>query len=295
MQTKSFKARFREYLPGYLFLLPAMIFFVGFVLYPVVNAVIISLYKMTYNKKAFTGFQNYISLFTNANFMKSMLNTVLLVAVTVPMVLVFSFLVALVVYKSNTFVRSYIRAAFYLPAVSSIVTIGLVWKWLYNPNFGILNYILSIFGIEGVNWLGNSKYALWALAIVLFTLSVGQPIILYIASMGSIPSTYSEAAEIDGASEWVKVRKIIWHLIKPTSLYIIIITTINSFQTFAIVQLLTGGGPFYRTSTIVFQLYKTAFEFGEYGMATAMGIILSVIVIIISVFQYKFLSSDVEY
>ena len=154
---------------------------------------------------------------------------------------------------------------------------------------------MSVFGLEGVNWLGDKRYALPSLVIVLFTLSLGQPVILYIASIGNIPATYAEAAEIDGASRWTQVWKIIWPLVKPTTLYIMVITTINSFQTFAIVQLLTGGGPFYSTSTIVFQLYKTAFEFGEYGLATAMGVILAVIVVVISVFQYKYLSTDIEY
>jgi multiple sugar transport system permease protein len=155
--------------------------------------------------------------------------------------------------------------------------------------------MISVFGIEGPNWLGDKRYALISLIVVLFTLSAGQPIILFIASIGNIPETYLEAAEIDGATRWLQVKKIIWPLVKPTSLYIIVITTINSFQTFAIVQLLTGGGPFYSTSTIVFQLYKTAFEFGEFGLATAMGVILAVIVVAISVFQYKYLSTDVEY
>lgn len=287
--------RIRRFLPGYLFLLPAAIFFAVFVLYPMVSAVIISFFKHNVKSSTFIGLNNYISLIKDGNFRKSLLNTFLLVLINVPAVLIFSFFVSVIVYNKSEVTRSFVRAAFYLPAVSSIVTIGLVWKWIYNPMFGILNYFTGIFGAESVNWLGDKRYALWALAIVLFTLSVGQPIILYIASIGNIPITYSEAAEIDGASKWVQVRKIIWPLLKPTSLYIVVITTINSFQTFAIVQLLTGGGPFYRTSTIVFQLYKTAFEFSEYGLATAMGIILSIIIVIISVIQYRFLSSDIEY
>jgi multiple sugar transport system permease protein len=295
MESNRTYLKFKKVLPGYLFLLPALFFFGVFVVYPMINSLFLSLCKVRLQSIEFIGFKNYINLFKDENFRKSLYNTVLMVLGNVPLVLVFSFFVSIVVYNKSEFVRSFTRAAFYLPAVSSVVTIGLVWKWIYNPICGILNYMISVFGIEGPNWLGDKRYALISLIVVLFTLSAGQPIILFIASIGNIPETYLEAAEIDGATRWLQVKKIIWPLVKPTSLYIIVITTINSFQTFAIVQLLTGGGPFYSTSTIVFQLYKTAFEFGEFGLATAMGVILAVIVVAISVFQYKYLSTDVEY
>jgi multiple sugar transport system permease protein len=284
-----------DLLSGYLFLLPALVFFLVFVFYPIVEAVSLSTYKYDGFVKTFIGMSNYVRLLKDEIFRKSLLNTVLLVAMDVPLTVMFALFIALIVYKKNSFIRSFARAVFYVPAVSSIVTIGIVWKWIYDPMFGILNYITGIIGLPAVNWLGDPKYALYALTLVLFTITAGQPIILFIAALGNIPATYLEAAEIDGASWWVRNTKIIWPLIKPTSLYVIIITTINSFQTFAIVQLLTGGGPFYRTSTIVFQLYQTAFWKEEYGLASAMGIILAVIVVGVSVAQYKFLSSDVEY
>lgn len=295
MGNQNKTIRFKNVLPGYLFLLPAMLFFLAFVLYPIMNAIFISLYKFNGVTKTFLGFSNYINLFKDEVFTKSLVNTILMVVVNVPLTLIFALFISLVVYNKSEFLRSFTRAAFYLPAVSSIVTIGIVWKWIFNPMFGILNYITNFFGVESINWLGDRRFALWALTFILFTLSVGQPIILYIASLGNIPVAYIEAADIDGATSWVKITKIIWPMIMPTSLYIIIITTINSFQTFAIVQLLTSGGPFYRTTTIVYQLYKAAFTNDEYGMASAMGMILSVIVVIISVIQYKYLSSDIEY
>ncbi len=295
MQSQNRILKFKKVLPGYLFLLPAMLFFLMFVLYPIFDAVILSMYKYNGVTKTFTGISNYITLIKDDVFRRSLLNTVLMVLINVPATLVISLVISLIVFNKNEFIRSFTRAAFYLPAVSSIVTISIVWKWIYNPMFGILNYIVGIFGIEPVNWLGDKNFALLALSVVLFTLSVGQPIILYIAALGNIPSTYIEAADIDGASAWVRITRIVWPLIKPTSLYIIVITTINSFQTFAIVQLLTSGGPSYRTSTIVYQLYQSAFWNDEYGLASAMGMILSVIVVIISVVQYKFLSNDVEY
>lgn len=295
MKNQNKMLKIKNALPGYLFLLPAMLFFLAFVLYPIINAVNISLYKYDGVRKTFLGLSNYVNLFQDPIFNKSLLNTVLMVIVNVPLTLGFALFISLIVYNKSEFIRSFARAAFYLPAVSSVVTIGIVWKWIFHPMYGILNYLTSIFGVDPINWLGDNRFALWALVFVLFTLSVGQPIILYIASLGNIPVSYMEAADIDGASKWVKITKIVWPMIMPTSLYIIIITTINSFQTFAIVQLLTSGGPYYRTTTIVYQLYKAAFTNDEYGLASAMGMILAVVVITISIIQYKYLSSDIEY
>ena len=295
MKNQNKMLKIKNALPGYLFLLPAMLFFLAFVLYPIINAVNISLYKYDGVRKTFLGLSNYVNLFQDPIFNKSLLNTVLMVIVNVPLTLGFALFISLIVYNKSEFIRSFARAAFYLPAVSSVVTIGIVWKWIFHPMYGILNYLTSIFGVDPINWLGDNRFALWALVFVLFTLSVGQPIILYIASLGNIPVSYMEAADIDGASKWVKIIKIVWPMIMPTSLYIIIITTINSFQTFAIVQLLTSGGPYYRTTTIVYQLYKAAFTNNEFGLASAMGMILAVIVVTISIIQYKYLSSDIEY
>ncbi len=289
------KYTLRNTAPGYLFLLPALGFFLLFVVYPMISAIVLSFYDYSFSGSSFVGLQNFIDLFRNTVFLKSLANTFLLVVMNVPVVVLFSFFVAIVIYNKSEGVRSFIRAAYYLPAVSSIVSISAVWTYIYNPAFGVLPYVLGLFGVKNVDLLGNANSALPALAVVLFTLTVGQPVILFIAARGNVPVTYIEAAEIDGASRWSQTWRIVWPLLKPTTLYIIIITTINSFQTFAIVQLLTGGGPFHATSTIVFQLYKSAFEQSDFGLANAMGMVLAVIVILISVVQYTSLSNDVTY
>ena len=171
----------------------------------------------------------------------------------------------------------------------------MVWGWIFHPNYGILNYILSLFGVDPQVWLGNPSMAKWAILMVLVTLSVGQPIVLYMASVGNIPKDYLEAAEIDGANSNQVFWKITWPLLKPTTLYIVIITTINSFQCFSLIQLLTAGGPNYATTTIMYQVYERSFTLGQYGIASSMGVVLAVIVMLISVIQYKYLGTDVEY
>lgn len=285
----------KEWAVAYMFVLPALLFFSVFVLFPILRGVYISLFHYSGRTMTWVGFDNYVDLMKDDIYIRTLKNTFLLVLGTVPLVIIFSLFVSLNIYKKGEKLRSFFRAMFYLPAVMSIVTVTAVWGWIYHPSYGILNYITGIFGADPVSWLGDYNWALPSIIIVLTTLSVGEPIILYTASLGNIPKVYLEAAEIDGATNWQIFKHITWALLLPTSLYIIIITTIRTFQCFAIIQLLTAGGPVYRTSTVMYRLYEVAFTFGKYGVASAMGIILAIIVVLISIIQYKFLGSNVEY
>ncbi|WP_442956457.1 carbohydrate ABC transporter permease [Paenibacillus sp. YIM B09110] len=292
---KSKRLVWREWLVSYLFLLPAMAFFLLFVAYPMLKGIYISMFDYTLNRFEFIGLGNYTELFQDKTFLKAMKNTILIVLITVPVVIAFSIFVANTIYTKSEFTRSFFRGVFYLPAVSSVVSITVVWASIYDPNYGILNFITSLFGAEPIAWLGDLRTALYAIIAVLVTTSVGQPIILYVAALGNIPTSYIEAAQIDRATPGQIFRKIVWPMLMPTNLYIIVITTINTFQTFAIVQLLTAGGPLYATSTVMYGVYEKAFMLGSFGIASAMGMILAVVIGIISILQFKFLGSDVEY
>lgn len=186
------------------------------------------------------------------------------------------------------------RGIFYLPVVTGTVAVTVVWKWIFDPISGVLNYILMNAGIidKDIMWLGDKRFAIWAVILVLFTTSVGQPIILYIAALGNVDQSHVEAAEIDGANSWQVFRHIKWPGILPTTLYVVVITTINSFQCFSLIQLLTSGGPNYNTSTIMYLVYETAFKQYKFGYANAMGVILAVIICIFSWLQFKFFSQD---
>lgn len=298
METKVRKVSpgmLRDWMMSYLFLLPAFGFFLIFVAYPMLKGIYISFFNYSLRKFEFTGLDNYIHLFQNENFRTSLWNTSLLVLIAVPIVIVFSIFVAMTIYRKREVTRSFFRGVFYLPAVSSVVSITVVWGWIYHPNYGVLNYLTGLFGADPISWLGNPKTALLSIIAVLITTSVGQPIILYVASLGNIPTSYIEAAQIDRASSWQIFRKIIWPMLMPTNLYIIVITTINTFQCFALIQLLTSGGPYYSTSTVMYGVYEQAFKLGNFGMASAMGIVLAVVIGIISIIQFKYLGSDVEY
>jgi multiple sugar transport system permease protein len=149
--------------------------------------------------------------------------------------------------------------------------------------------------MEPISWLGDTRTALLSIIVVLITTSVGQPIILYVASLGNIPKSYIEAAQMDRANSWQIFKNILWPMLMPTNLYIIVITTINTFQVFAIIQLLTSGGPMYSTSTVMYGVYEQAFMLGNFGIASAMGVILALVIGVISFIQFKYLGSDVEY
>lgn len=294
-RKKHSKLAKREWLTAYLFLLPAAIFFIAFVIVPMIGGIVISFFNYTPRTSEFIGLQNYIQIFKDPVFKKSIGNTMFLVIGNVPVVIVFSMFVSLTIFKRSSKVRSFFRSIFYLPAIASVVSITVVWGWIFHPNYGILNYVLSFFGVEPQVWLGNPSTAKWAILMVLVTLSVGQPIVLYMASLGNIPKDYLEAAEIDGANPRQLFWNITWPLLRPTTLYIVIITTINSFQCFSIIQLLTAGGPNYATTTIMYQVYERSFTLGQYGIASSMGVVLAVIVMAISIIQYKYFGSDVEY
>ena len=236
-------------------------------------------------------------MFQDPVFLKSLANTFILVVGTVPLILLFSIFVAANIYTKKPAVRSFFRGVFYLPAVSSIVSITVVWGWIYHPLYGILNYVLEFIGVikEPIAYLGDPRYALGAVTAVLLTTSVGQPIVLYVASLGNIPTSMIEAAEIDGASNWQVFSLIKWPALLPTTLYILIISTINSFQCFSLIQLLTAGGPNFATSTIMYLVYERSFTLYQFGYSSAMGIVLGICIVLISTLQYRFFGQDVDY
>lgn len=291
------KRKIRDAASGYLFLLPTLLFFTTFVLYPMIKGIYLSLFRFRGRNTTYIGLQNYVNLMNDKIFLTSVRNTVSITLISVPIVIIFSMFVAISIYNRSAAVRSFFRGIFYIPAISSVVSITVVWAWIYHPQYGILNFVLKSAGAiqQNVDWLGSNRTALYAIIAILVTTSVGQPIILYVAALGNVPKDYIEAATIDGASKWRIFRRIIWPLIMPTTLYIVVVTTINSFQIFALIQLLTAGGPNYGTSTVMYLVYTKAIVEGRFGISSAMGVILAVIIAIISVIQFKFFSTDVEY
>lgn len=295
VKKKISKSNVKEWISAYLFLAPMLVLFITFVIYPMIKGIYISFFDYSLRNFKFIGLDNYRSLLQDDVFKKSLVNTLLIVLGTVPFVILIAIFVSVNIYKKPAGIRSFFRGVFYLPTVASVVSITVVWGWIFHPNYGILNYLTSFFGMQPLGWLGDPSTALKCIIVVLITLSVGQPIILYVAALGNVPASYVEAAEIDGATSWQIFRKITWPMLMPTTLYIVIITTINSFQCFSIIQLLTSGGPAFSTETIMYLVYERAFTLNKYGLASSMGVVLAVIIMIISIIQYKFFGNEVDY
>ena len=294
----------QENFAAYMFLLPFLIFFVGFVLYPMFMCVYTSFFDANMGKEdVFIGFENYKELMwektVNADgtvtygdpiFWTALKNTMIIVLVSVPITCAFSLWVANIISKMNVAATSAFRCIFYLPVVTGSVAVTVVWKWMLSKFGGILNYVgNNVMGLydKNIDFLGDSEYALWCIILILLTTSVGQPIVLYVSALDNVDKSLVEAAEVDGANSTQAFWKIKWPQMMPTTLYILVITTINSFQCFALIQLLTSGGPNNSTMTIMYYIYYNAFKLYRYGYGNAMGVILAIIIAILSAVQFK--------
>ena len=282
----------RETIVSYLFLLPALFFFVGFVLTPMAMGVVTSFTDSNFNNvntgSHFVFLDNYIRLFKDPIFLKSAWNTVVIVVVAVPTVTAFSLWVGSAIYKMHSAARSFFRCVFYLPVVTGSVAVVVVWKWMFDKYNGLFNYVIRTMGGQGLMWTESEKTALWCIILILFTTSIGQPIVLYVSALGNVDQSLVEAAQVDGATDLQIFWKIKWPSIMPTTLYVAVITTINSFQCFALIQLLTSGGPNYSTSTVMYYLYEIAFRTTkDFGYADAMGVVLAIVIALFSALQFK--------
>ncbi|MCD8087104.1 MAG: sugar ABC transporter permease [Oscillospiraceae bacterium] len=282
----------RETISGYIFMIPSLIFFVGFVIIPMISCIYTSFFdaNLTANgQDTFIGFGNYVELFQDEVFRKALLNTFIIVVVSVPITCVFSLWVSSVIYKLRGPLLSAFRCIFYLPVVTGSVAVTVVWKWIYNYRTGVLNGVLTSLGIidSNVNWLGNPNTALACIIVILLTTSVGQPIVLYVSALGNVDNTLVEAAQVDGATDLQVFWRIKWPQMMPTTLYILVITTINSFQCFALIQLLTSGGPTNSTNTVMYYIYYTAFKLYRLGYGNAMGVILAIFIALLSALQFR--------
>ncbi len=290
LSTKGHKLMLRESITSYLFLLPFMLFFALFVLYPMIVCVITSFTNSNLGSSGgFIGFGNYKELFQDEVFWKGLKNTLIIVLVSVPVTCAFSLWVASIISKMHVAATSLFRCIFYLPVVTGSVAVTVVWSWIFNFRSGILNMVGKELDLidKNINWLGDERYALWGIILILLTTSVGQPIVLYVSALDNVDKTLVEAAEVDGATPMQTFWRIKWPQIMPTTLYILVITTINSFQCFALIQLLTTGGPNNSTMTLMYYIYYQANSLYRFGYANAIGVVLAIMIAILSAFQFR--------
>lgn len=278
----------------YGYILPIGIIIVAFSVLPIIMSIFFSFTKYNIMQPPeFIGLENYKSLFTDKALMESIKNTIRFSVVTVPIQTILSLLLATwVVRGTSGRISNIVKGAFFIPVLSSMVLIGMVWKSLLNGDASPINQFLGLFGVNAANWLGSSKTALNTLMMIAVWKNVGYFMVLYIAALMDIPNSYYEAAKVDGSSTWRVLKDITVPLLKPTTIMIVFLGIIRSLQVFDLVYTLTGGGPGMSTMTVVMHAYNLNFKSFNSGYAMAVANVLFLIIAIISILQKTLLKRD---
>jgi putative chitobiose transport system permease protein len=285
-------------LTPFLFLIPGVIILGAFIFYPMLNAIWLSF--TDYNIVAdaeFIGMENYKELFADALFWKVLGQTLLYLIIVVPALVILPIFLAILVNQQVKGI-GFFRSAYYVPVVTSMVVVGIAWKWVYADR-GILNYILESFGLidEPINWLTSTSTSIFAVMVVTIWKGLGYYMVIYLAGLQSIPDDLYEAADIDGATKWKQIWHITVPLLMPSIMIVTIMSSISAMKVFEEIYVMTGGGPLNSSKTLVFYIYEEAFDKLQMGYASAAGVVLFVITLIFSVINIKFMSkkeSDIK-
>lgn len=284
------KQKRKEMLWAYLFIFPSVFLILCLNIWPVIQTIIYSFQKIEgFLPSQWNGGKNYITLFTGKNeFAKALLNTAIYAVVTVPIGTLLSLITAVFLNRQIRF-KSFFRVCFFIPVISAPAAVAMVWRWLYNSDFGIINYVLSMIGIEGPNWIGSNKYVLLSIMIVGIWSMVGYNMVILLAGLQDIPGVYYEAARIDGASERDCFWKITLPLVSPTTFFVVLTTTISALQVFDnIYMMVPSNSPSLKSAqSIVYLYYKYTFAQQNKGLGSAVAVVLLTIVLILTVIQMK--------
>ena len=188
-----------------------------------------------------------------------------------------------------------LRTVVFLPFVTSAVAIAIVWQWMFNPDFGLVNYVLGVFGLPALDWLGSPRTALLAIILVTVWTQVGYQMVVFLAGLQGIPRTYYDAALVDGATPWQRFRHVTLPLLRPVVLFVLVTGIISGFQVFTLVYMMTEGGPLHSTDVIVYRIYQTAWEFLRFGSASAMALVLFGVLLVVTAVQFRLLGRRVDY
>ena len=278
----------KEWLAGYLFLLPNFIGFLIFSAAPVVMGFIISLMDYTgFGKANFVGIQNYIQMFKDSNFRISFQNNLFYTFTSVPLTILFSMVLALMLNR-KLYGGDVFKTIYFFPNLTSMVAVGCVWLQLFEPKAGPVNQILNSLGIQNTpKWFWAASTALISIVIVVVWKQAGYYMIMFLGGLKNIPAHLYESAKMDGATPWQTFRYITWPMLSPTTFMVTILTFIASFQVFDIINVTTEGGPGRATTVLVMRIYKEAFGYGRMGYASAMGYFLFLIIFLITLVQWK--------
>ncbi len=270
-----------------LFILPCFMGLGIFTYIPVLMSLGLSFsYWNLLGQPQWVGFSNYSAVLQDPVFWKTLQNTVMFVLGTVSLDVTMALLLALLLNRAIRGIGVF-RTIFFLPVITPMVSVALVWGWLYDPNYGWLNAILQLFGVEPIAWLYDKQWALGAIILLQVWKGMGYNMVILLAGLQGIPTHIYESAELDGANGWQQFWRLTLPMLSPTLFFVVTVSLINAFQAFDAVYLLTEGGPENSTQVLVYWLFKNAFQFYKIGPASAMAYILFMIILTLTVIQWQ--------
>lgn len=291
----------RNRLTPYLFVSPAMLLLITFGIFPILVAAVISTTDMdisafaSWSNVDFVGADNYVKLFGDPDFWQALGNTGLFAVIGVPAIVVLSLATALLLNQSQNWFFRALRSFYFIPAITAIVAVSLVWSYLYNTQFGLFNYLLSLVGADPVQWLSDPWLSKFSVGLVAVWRGTGLNIIIFLAALQGVPKEYLEAASIDGAGEWRKTFSITVPLLRFAIFFVSVTTTIAWLQFFDEPFVLTDGGPLGATTSVSIFLYKEGFRLNQFGYASAGSVVLFAIIAVITLIQLRLRRADDEY
>lgn len=278
-------ARSRKYMAAYLLLLPNILLYILVRLVPLFGTFGLSLFRWSMvEDPRFVGFANFTRMWRDPNFWIAFKNTLLYTAYVVPAAVFLGLLLAVLLNKDIPGMKVF-RTLFFFPYITSPVFVAMIWRWLYNTDQGLINGLLEVFGIDPIPWLTSTRWALPSLAIVAVWQIVGYNMLIFLAGLQGIPKSYYESAQIDGARRWKIFWKITVPLLRPITMFVVIINLIGAFQLFDLTYIITQGGPSKATLTLVYYIYNYGFKYMRMGYASAVAIILFAIILGLSILQ----------
>ncbi len=285
----------------YMFIAPAVLLLVVFSIIPIIIALVISFTNMDligladYSNIRGVGLDNYINIFKDPVFLKSLFNTFIYVIVGVPLVVICAMAVALLLNYGTSWLFKTFRVIYYMPSITNIVAVAVVWGYLYNGSYGLFNYMLSWFGIPAQQWLQDPTLAKFSLILLALWKAIGLNMIIFLAALQGIPRSYYEAAEIDGATGWKKLRYITIPLLSFATFFVTITTLIGWIQFFEEPFVMTKGGPLNATMSLALFIYNNGFKLSNFGYAASGSFVLFVIIILATIVQFAVRKKEVEY
>ena len=278
---------------AYLFLAPAVTSILIFFFIPVMASFVMSftdfdIYALgSIDMVRFIGFSNYVQLFGDPLFWQSLQNTMYYVVLASPLSIAVALGAAILLNSKLIKYKGFFRLSYFIPYITTLVAVAIVWRFIYHPKFGILNYFLSLIGINPIDWLGDPATAMPAIVLMSVWKTFGYNMIIFLAGLQNIPEDLYEAASLEGANEWQKFKAITIPMLSPTTLFVSIITIVGFFQLFAEPYIMTQGGPLNKTLSIVGYMYQEGFRWWNMGYSASISFVLFFIIMIITVLQFK--------